>query len=237
AAFGLSRREASRAIADVVAGLAAPAIRSAPPGAYHFIPTANGYILRQDSRKLLEVERGGQMISLPGGHPPDQPALLEFYVRALAPKLLFQRHVAVLHASSCLTDKEEVIAFAVLSGAGKTTTAKAFAATMRLMSEDLLVFADAEEPRVLVNAERFIHDWAHEVSVALLASPEGVTPSDISNVVRGPSVPVERLLFLDRSRRIGDQFAAQPLEKSDALITFMTHDFLGGSEEEAWRRY
>jgi hypothetical protein len=238
AGLGISTQEASLIVADVVGGLAAPPLRRTPPGAYHFVPSEGGYVLHQEGRKLLEVDRSSQAISLPQGRPPEQPTLLEFYVRALAPKLLFQREITVLHASSCLTEKDEVVAFAGLSGAGKTTTARAFASTMRLMSEDLLVFApEAEEPRVLVNAERFIHDWAREIAGALLVSPDGVPPGDISNVVRGPTVAVERILFLDRTRRTGNQFTTQSLDEPDALITFMTHDFLGDSDAATWRRY
>jgi hypothetical protein len=237
-ALRISTREAALVVADVVGGLAAPAFRSPPPGAYHFVPSEGGYVLHQEGRKLLEVDRASQTISLPQGRQPEQPALLEFYVRALAPKLLFQRQVTVLHASSCLTENDRVVAFAGLSGAGKTTTARAFAATMRLMSEDLLVFApETEEPRVLVNAERFIHDWARDIAGALRASPDGVPPGDISSVVRGPTVAVEQILFLDRTRRTGNQFTTRSLDKPDALITFMTHDFLGDSEAATWRRY
>ena len=238
-ALGVSPEDASCVISDVVAGLAAPAFRTDPPGAYHFFPTKIGYVLRQGNRRLLEVDQSGQVISLPGGYPTDQPTLLEFYVRALAPKLLFQRQITVLHASSCLTENEQVVAFAGLSGAGKTTTARAFAATsMELMSEDLLVFAPAvDQTRVLVGAERFIHEWASRVAMALVASPDGVPAGDLSAVIDGPTVGIERILFLDRSRRIGDQFTTRSLDKPDALVTFMAHNFLGDSEPATWRRY
>jgi hypothetical protein len=236
--LGISTPEASLLVADIVGGLAVPALRGTPPGAYHFVPAENGYVLHQHGHRLLEFDRSCQKISLPDGRLPERPELLEFYVRALAPKLLFQRHITVLHASSCLTAKDEVVAFAGLSGAGKTTTARAFAATLRLMSEDLVVFAqETEEPRVVLHAERFIHAWAREIAGALRASPDGVAPGDLSDVARGPTVAVERILFLDRLRRTGNQFTTRSLEKPDALITFMTHDFLGDSDAATWRRY
>ena len=236
--LGIPDEEASRLVSDVVAHLAGPAVRIAPPGAYHFFAVEGGYVLRQGERPLLEVDRAATTVSLPGGRPPERPEMLEFYARALAPKLLFQREITVLHASSCLTDDGRVLAFAGLSGAGKTTTVRAFGERMRLLSEDLLVFApEAEEPRVFLDAERGIHGWARHLADALRISPQGVSPPDVTSVITGPTVPVERILFLDRTRRSGDAFTTRPLDKPEALVTFMTHDFLGDREVATWRRY
>ena len=238
--LGISRQEASMVIADVTTGLSGPAVRSTPPGAYHFFPVAEGYVLRHGDRTVLVVDAAGQTIRRSTDDLPlHDPPLLEFYVRALAPKLLFQRGVTVLHASTCLTKSGRLVAFAGLSGAGKTTTARAFsAAGLRLVSEDLMVFVPGQsEPRVALDAEVFIHGWAREITARLLETGGDVSAGDLSRAAEGATTPVETILCLDRSRRTGDTFFSRPLDPPDALVALMTHTFLGAREPENWRRY
>ena len=61
------------------------------------------------------------------------------HLRSVVPKLLALRGIRVLHASAVEIDGS-LLVFSGQSGAGKTTSAKAFAqAGARLVSEDLLV--------------------------------------------------------------------------------------------------
>jgi hypothetical protein len=236
----IPRQEAAAVIADVTRGLSGPAVRSTPPGAYHFFPVAEGYVLRHGDRTVLVVDAAGQTIRRSTDSPPlHDPPLLEFYVRALAPKLLFQRGVTVLHASTCLTKSEHLVAFAGLSGAGKTTTARAFSgAGLRFVSEDLMVFVPCGgELRVALGAEAFIHQWAREVTARLLETGGTVPAGDLSRATEGASAPVETILCLDRSRRTGAAFSSRSLAAPDALVGLMTHSFLGAREPENWRRY
>jgi hypothetical protein len=237
--LSIPREEASLLIAEVVAGLSEPEVRTTPPGAYHFFPADSGYVLRHGDRTVLEVDAAGDLISLPTADPLREPGLLEFYVRALAPKLLFQRGVTVLHASACLMENGRLLAFAGLSGAGKTTTARAFAATgLQLVSEDLLVFVPGEpEPRVALEGEAFVHAWARRVAAQLLRGKGKVPVGDLSPASGGPTAPVEAILCLDRTRRAGERLTARPLDDPDALTALMTHAFLGAREPENWRRY
>jgi hypothetical protein len=237
--LNVSREEASALIAEVKAGLSGPPVRTTPPGAYHFFPVDDGYVLRHGERTVLEVDQAGATIRLPKNDPLQDPNLLEFYVRALAPKLLFQRGVTVLHASACLTKRGRLLAFAGLSGAGKTTTARTFsAAGLRLVSEDLLIFVPgASERRVALEGEAYVHGWARGIT-AQHHQPEGeASCGDLSLSAAGPAAAVETILCLDRSRRAGEQLSARPLDKPDALVALMTHAFLGAREPENWRRY
>jgi hypothetical protein len=237
--FQVGRPEASALIAEVVTGLSAPPVRSTPPGAYHFFPVEEGYVLRHGDRSVLEVDASGKTIRLSAGDLARDSTLLEFYVRALAPKLLFQRHVMVVHASSCLMASGGLIAFAGLSGAGKTTTARAFAAAgLSLVSEDLLVLIPgAGAPRAALQAEVFVHDWARGIAARLLETEGAVTAGDLLGAIQGPTAPVETILVLDRSRRAGQEIALRTLEAPDALVALMTHAFLGAREQQSWRRY
>jgi len=123
--LGIDPEEAGRALSGVIATLSAPSVRGEIQGSYHFFPAGDGYELWHGDHRVLQVDGGSLEIRLASGAETTNVAQLELYVRALAPKLLFQGGVTVLHASACLA-AGTLIAFAGLSGAGKTTTAKAF---------------------------------------------------------------------------------------------------------------
>jgi hypothetical protein len=226
-------------VADVTAGLTSPAVRGTPQGSYHFYPAACGYILRHGDRTVLEVDCPDLGIRLPRSSELPLESQLELYLRALAPKLLFQRGVTVLHSSACVAG-EKLIAFAGMSGAGKTTTARAFAsAGARLISEDLVVLAPRPQgAEVLTDGESFVQGWARNTGVQLLSEPQKTVPlGSLESVVNGETMPLHQILFLDPIRRAGTEFATSQLAEPDALISLMTHDFLGAVEAETWRRY
>ena len=237
--LNVSREEAATVIAEVTDELSRPAVRRPPPGAYHFLGVDHGYILVHGDRTVLAVDARGETIRLPSTDPLGDPTVLEFYVRALAPKLLFQRQVMVLHASACLSGAGRLIAFAGLSGAGKTTTARAFAAAgLRLVSEDLLVFQPGDgNSRVALQGETYVQSWARGITERLLENRSSVPVGDLSGAVRGPDAPVETILCLDRNRRAGERLSTQTMDGPDALVALMTHTFLGAREPEHWRRY
>lgn len=237
--LGVPHAEAVQIVANVTAGLAVPAVRDTPQGSYHFHPAPGGYVLRNGARILLEVEGADLSIRLPFDSDPSRQMQVEVYVRALVPKLLFQRGVTVLHASACIA-AGKLIAFAGVSGAGKTTTARAFAkAGAELVSEDLVVLApEARQAAVLTGAEPFIFAWARRVGLQLLSDPQKTVPSDsLQSLLDGPAAQLDQLFFLDRFRRAGTEFTISPIAEPDALISLMTHDFLGAVEPEAWRRF
>jgi hypothetical protein len=237
AELGVSREEAARNIADMTTRLAGPAVLGTPQGSYHFYPAEGGYVLRHGEVTVLEVD-ADLRIRLPQNSEPARDTQLELYVRALAPKLLFQHGATVLHASACITGGK-LIAFAGVSGAGKTTTARAFATTGLLVSEDLLVF-DPKPGRaeVLTEAEPFIHVWTRRVSDELLAGRgRTVSSTELTSIVKGPSRQLDRILFLDESRRNGMELRSRRVRESEALVALMAHNFLGAKEADEWRRF
>ncbi len=239
AELGVPREEAAGIVAEVASGLALPAVRSTPQGSYHFYPAVGGYVLRHGERTVLEVDGASLGIRLPAGDESPLETQLELYVRALAPKLLFHRKVTVLHASACVV-AGKLIAFAGLSGAGKTTTARAFnRAGARLVSEDLVVLVpEARRPEVLTAAEPFIQEWARRTSVQLLSEPRrSVSSGSLQHVLDGPTAPLNQVLFVDKSRRTGAEFATCELTEPDALTLLLAHNFLGAVEPETWKRY
>ncbi len=165
---------------------------------------------------------------------PPPRAQLELYVRALAPKILFQRGITILHASACVA-RGKLIAFAGLSGAGKTTMVRAFAdAGARLVSEDLVAFSSIGQTAVLTDAESLIHRWAERTSLSLLAVPRVPIPSgDLADALGGPTHSLDRILFLDRGRRKGTDLTALKVDEATALIALLQHNFLGSNRDDS----
>jgi len=235
----ISADEARKAMGEVIALLAAPAVHGEIQGSYHFYPANGGYGLWHGERCVLQVDSGAQTIRLATGAATAAESQIELYLRALAPKLLFQRGVTVLHASACAA-AGKLFAFAGVSGAGKTTTVRAFCdAGARVLSEDLVILAPlSEQAQVLVGGEPFVQRWAHETASRLMHEPVKSVPSGgIVRVVDGPTAQLNRILVLDRTRRAGDDLATRPLAEPDAVLALMTHDFLGAIETETWRRF
>ncbi len=230
--------EAARAVDHVVNILAAPATRGDIQGSYQFHPQQGGYGLWHRERCVLEVNGKTLEVRIPAGTRPPEPVQLELYVRALAPKLLFQRGITVLHASACLVGRQS-LAFAGLSGAGKTTTASAFReAGALLLSEDLVVVAQSRPCEMFIHGEVFVRDWARELADRLRSDPVAAVSSEsLAGIVRDETVRIGRIILLDRHRRRGTEFETALMSPPDALIAILSHDFLGDSDSPTWRRY
>lgn len=232
--------EGTKLVDEVLSGLNAPVFHGEPQGSYHFFPSDSGYELRHGQHRVLEISSDGSQVRIAPGAPTVPEAQLELYVRALAPKLLFQRSVRVFHASSCVVGGA-LIAFAGVSRAGKTTTARAFnSAGAELVSEDLLVLApDRDAATVLAEGEPRVHEWARKMTVQLLLHPdEPVSAETLAPmVVQGPTRALRSILFVDSQRRAGSDFRTAPLGEADALAELLRHDFLGASEADAWLRF
>jgi hypothetical protein len=238
----IDAREAESVLDEVVAGLNGAGRRGEIQGSYHFFPTPGGYELRHGAARVLELDADGSSVRIAPGAPPTTPPQMELYVRALAPKLLFQNQISVLHASCCALGAVggRLVAFAGVSGAGKTTTVRAFRdAGATLISEDLVVLSpDRTSAAVLTEGEQRIHAWADTIARRLLDHPDRPlsTTALTQQAVRGPTVRLHSILFIDRSRRDGTEFRDDPVEAPDALAELLRHDFLG-DEVGTWRRF
>ncbi len=164
---------------------------------------------------------------------------LELYVRALAPKLLFQAGIAMLHASACFID-QSLIAFSGLSGAGKTTTAQAFqGAGAELVSEELLVFApDGPSAVVITGGEALVFEWSRTAASELREHRCSASMTKlITDLVSGSTSELREIVFLDHTRRRGTEFTTEKLQGASSLAELFRHHFLGAAETDAWRRF
>lgn len=234
--LSVERPHAGRIIADTLKALAAAPVVGTPAGPYHFHREDDGFGLWHDGKRVVVVSDGELEITVPAdGRGP----LLEFYMRAVAPKILFIRGVSVLHASACAAHGK-LIAFAGMSGAGKTTTARAFVDSgARSISEDLVVLRPgAHRPSVVLDGEARVHAWAKSISARLAAGQAKAPSTDLFAVADGLHAPLDVVHFLDVSRRhAGSTFELRRMGGPEGLLALMANDFLGDSSRDGWRRY
>jgi len=236
--LAISPEHAQMLIADTRAALSAAPVRGTPTGPYHFYPEENGYGLWHAGKRVLAVSAPDLEVSVPLGLGIESSPLLEFYVRALAPKIMFARGLSVLHAAACSLNGT-LIAFAGQSGAGKTTTVRAFVQEGALaISEDLLVLEpNAPRPSAVLGSEARVHAWAKQTAERLAAGAQRTASVELASMADGPAMALNAVLFLDASRRAGSDFAVRRLSDPDGLLALMANDFLGASSREAWRQF
>jgi hypothetical protein len=226
------------AIAETCTALAVAPARGRPPGPFHFLPESTGYGLWHAGKRVLTVSSVDLEISIASDGEATQSPLLEMYVRALAPKIMFLRGLSVIHASACATESA-LVAFAGLSGAGKTTTARSFAAAgATLVAEDLVVLKPGlSRPSLARGAETRVHSWAKTIADRLARGASRVSSQELAAMADGDGTDINAICFLDARRRQGTKFQFRALSGPEGLLSLMTHDFLGDASREGWRRF
>jgi hypothetical protein len=127
------------------------------------------------------------------------------------------------------------------SGAGKTTTARAFGAVgAELFAEDMLVISDASPPRVYSAGEKAINAWSERSAEQLVCYPrEEIDASALLASDWGEPTPVREIWFIDAARRdrSGSAILPKRLGETDGALAAMTGLFLGGASPQEWRSF
>lgn len=239
ASMMLSPKQAAALLDGVRLQLTEPGVPTELIGPFRYRRHGDGYALEETGRVVLTMDPAGQKLRLRA-----RPDTLAFkmldYVRAVTPKLLHLRGVTVLHASACRLP-EGLTAFSGNSGAGKTTTARAFqAAGAQLISEDLVVLTRCSRTAaVCVDGERRAHEWAAATADALRNGFEAEQDCDGLSEVSGPAaeIPLAAIWFVDRSRRKGPALQQRPFTAVDGTLALLGNNFLGSDSPESWRRH
>jgi hypothetical protein len=196
------------------------------------------HFLEDQGQRVLEIDLRARTVA---GCPKTTGLrfdLLE-YVRAVTPKLLRAQGVMVLHASACRW-ADRVIAFSGPSGAGKTTTMRAFAAAgAAAICEDLVVLAAEQTPPSLYEAgEANAHAWAADTADRLRGDfRRSVSFTPLLEAARGATLPLGEIWLVDSSRRRGRSIALNRLGKTASLIALLRNTFLGTDDVEVWRNH
>jgi hypothetical protein len=236
----ISQTNATQAIESVTSALKTLPPRRKLAGDFRFEPASEGtgYVLLSGGVPRLWTSEDGLRLRVVHPGPMGVAELYE-YVRSIAPKLLFLQGESVLHAAGCVTSGR-LRAFCGESGAGKTTTARAFrAAGGRLISEDLLVLGSAAPLAIYAGGEKSVHGWARETAKILQAAPETELPtSTLRGALTGEQLAVREIWVIDAARRRpADGLSPRALGATDAAVAVMSSLFLGAASASGWRRF
>ncbi len=237
--WGGADDDAGRMIRDVVEGLGRLGPRREPLGALRYLPAERGgYVLTSNGAPRMLVSADGTSVQLASPRDPLSAAQIYGYLRAIAPKVLFLQSTVVIHgAASRVRDGVRVISGE--SGAGKTTTARAFDAVgANLFAEDMLVVASTSPLNVYSGGEKVINTWAGRSAEQLgLNSSKEIDASPLRATTLGEQAPVSEIWFIDGSRRRQDRDEILPrrLGETAGALLMMTGMFLGSATPEAWR--
>jgi hypothetical protein len=235
----LSRRHAldpATAIEHVRRALTPPQgdVPGPPATDFDYERQGAGYVLRFRGETALIVDERGESVT-PVATPDG--VSLTYLLQAIAPKLLTIRGRTVLHASAVALGGR-AIAFSGFSGAGKTSAARAFVdAGARLISEDkLLIDIDESDAVVAVGAERAILAWAAATAEALRSS-RSATCADLDQAVRGETIPLAQIGFIDARRRTPGVYAATALSETATAGAVFRNAFYGSDANADWIRH
>jgi hypothetical protein len=237
--FGIARERAERdaraTLVDLVAAGSYPTAGQIETSACRWQATPAGYAFLNDHVVTCEVDGEGTMLRLPRGARPTEGEA-RAWVRSVVPRVLALRGIHLLHASAVELDGALTV-FTGPSGAGKTTTARAFVRSgARLISEDLLVLApSSSNRRAVVDGEAAIRRWVAERAARLAVHPDEAIPCDeLDRCVDGDHLPIAQVLVIDAARRAGDRIQIEPLSRPDALVALMESVYFASSDTTTW---
>ena len=235
--FGIDE---TRAWADVQRALDLPVEGLSEPAdaQFWYEPVPAGYRWSFRGTPVMEIAADGQRLrALEGLAPADVFTCLA----AIAPKLVALAGATVLHASAVLRPGGSVMAFLGESGAGKTTTAHAFAKHgWPLISEDKLIL-HARDGRIVaeVEGEKKLAARMRALRLQIESTrstdwlPLGLGADLAANgtAIAGP------IILLDSTRRSGHEIALNPVAEAPAAAAIFRTSFYGSASSEAWRRH
>ncbi len=238
--FGIGSEQAERDVrmalvdrpGDATVGGAAT---GAHQSAFRWQETTTGYAFLDHDVITCEVDPGGAMLRLPPHACPTESEA-RARIRSVVPRILALRGVHLLHASA-VELRGALLVITGPSGAGKTTSARAFARTgARLVSEDLLVFeATSAGSRAITSGEATIRAWVAEQSAKLARRPdEPIDCRDLVRCIEGPQVGIGSIWIIDAARRAGHRIELEQLRPVDALVATMESVYFASFDADTW---
>jgi hypothetical protein len=239
ARLGTSAEEARSLIDAVLAELAgAPDAPATFAGPFRYSRHGDVYVLEDEGRPVLETRPRARELRLSAAATGLRFPMLE-YVRAVTPKLLGLAGVTVFHAAACRWSGRSV-AFAGASGAGKTTTMRAFVnAGADPIAEDLvLVAGDTRAPACHRGGEARARAWAQRTAERLERErAASVSFVDLADAASGETWPLDELWFIDSAGRRGDALATTKLGNAAGFLALLRNTFIGEADAVAWARH
>jgi hypothetical protein len=239
ARLALAPEQAASLVAEVRAQMSNGKPAEPTPGQFRYQPDVGGSsLLFEGDRLLFSVDVARRVLKLEA-RLNDLTGPLHLYLRSLIPKLVALLEVPVLHAAACVLGGK-LVAFSGKSGAGKTTTARAFRdGGAELISEDLLVLSVSDDGvAVYPDGEAFARRWAATAASRLQSAPAAeISYSPLAEAPRGVPLPLHELWMIDANRRAGADFHLEPLSACGGLLALLDNGFLASSDPAVWRAF
>ena len=157
------------------------------------------------------------------------------WLRVAVPHLLIHRGHCVLHASSVLVGNS-LVGFCGPSGSGKSTCARILSEDGAvLVSEDLLVVRLEAAPEAVLAGEVVLREWASKTAHALGRGPSSARLGALAEQVHGPTARLDRIIFLDQSRRRGNEMAVEQLPMTQVAGALLENGFGELGDRHVWR--
>ncbi|HEY5451091.1 MAG TPA: PqqD family peptide modification chaperone [Polyangia bacterium] len=216
------------------------AVPEIPKSDFHYERNGDAYVFHFRGQGALVVDDRGERITLASA---PEGVSLPYLLQAVAPKILALRGQAVLHASAVAmaeagAEEKRVVAFSGLSGAGKTTTARALArAGGHLICEDKLLVQLRDTGAVVApNAEKVVARWV-ETTAKDLAASKHATCASLDVAGGGETIPLVEIGFLDARQRTSGPYACRALSEIETAGAAFRHAFYGSDASPEWIRY
>jgi hypothetical protein len=236
--LGLGPAEAARSVEDFLSGVAVTVPLEIPPSPLHFDARPDGTaVFLERGRPILSIDPAKRIVALEAP-VASLPVRLALYLQSVMPKLLSLLDVPILHAAASELGGQ-LVAFSGKSGAGKTTTARAFAKTgIRLVSEDLLILnLSAGELAVHVDGEPLARAWARGSAERLQTPGDHVEYTPLLETARGPTRKLDAVWLIDAARRAGSDFSLRKLPLGDAVTAMLGNGILASTQPSEWRAF
>lgn len=237
--LNLPATEAGQLVSQVADELSREVMRQASPEPLRYIANLDGTgIFAENESTIFSIDPTRRSVKLHASNE-DLKAPLYFYVRSLMPKLLALLDVPVMHAAACRVG-DRFLAFSGKSGAGKTTTARAFAqAGAELVSEDLLALAFKDGgTSIFLGSEKFARAWAEKAALRLKEGPNReISYIDLEGARQGVTAPIAELWLIESRKRTGINIQLRSLGATEAISAMLGSGFLASIDPERWRQF
>lgn len=203
---------------------------------YVYERSSSGYTFSKDGLTLLSIDLNGESIRANCATLKSRADLLSVLL-SVSPKIAALKGHFVLHASAALLEGTAV-GFCGLSGAGKTTTARALvdAGAEPICEDKLVIRPDSRGVgfEAVLGAEELIKHWAQD-ALDDLWNNRPASCRALGAISKGTAVRLTELGFIAADQRASTRMTGSVLSPANAAGRIFSNLFYGSDTPDSWR--